>query len=169
LPLPAGATFVSASVPALESGDTVTWSLGSLPPDTSECIQVTVSFGAEGSYGFTSTLTYSTGLNEYQVDSGAPEVVRFGHVSLLRYAGVTQIAPQVPQNVDIFVDRHPVDTALDAVRDLEVIAFESGQDFPNSVADLLPGSATLVFYELDGDSGNTLRVNTSGGRIVVSY
>ena len=169
LTLPAGATFVSASEPGLESGNTVTWSLGSLPPDTSECIQVTVTFGAEGSYGFTSTLTYRSGLNQHQVDSGAPEFVRFGLVNLLRYAGVTQIAPQVPQNEDIFVNQHPVDTALDAVRDLEVEVFESGQDFPSQAADLLPGSATLVFYELEGDSGSTLRADKSGGRVVLSY
>jgi hypothetical protein len=169
LTLPAGATFVSASDPGLESGNSVTWSLGSLPPDTSECIQVTMTFGAEGSYGFTSTLTYSAGLNQHQVDSPAPEVVRFGHVNLLRYAGVTQIAPQVPPNADIFVNQQPVDPALDTVRDLEVRVFESGQDFPKDAADLLPGSATLVFYELEGDSGSTLRASKASGRIVLSY
>ena len=169
LTLPAGATFVSASVPGLESGNTVIWSLGSLPTGTSECIQVTVTFGAEGSYGFTSTLTYNSGLNQDQVDSGAPQVVRFGEVNLLRYAGVTQIAPQVPQNAGIFVNQHPVDPALDTVRDLEVLVFASGQDFPNDTADLTPGSATLVFYELEGDSGSTLRVDKAGGRVVLSY
>jgi len=169
LTLPAGATFVSADVPGLASGNTVTWALGSLPADTDECIQVTLTFGAEGSYGFTSTLTYKSGLNPEQVDSGAPQVVRFGHVNLLRYAGVTQIAPQLPQNVEIFVDQYPVDPALDAVRDLELMVFESGQDFPSDSADLNAGSAALIFYELEGDSGNTLRLNKAGGRVVVSY
>jgi len=169
LTLPAGATFVSATEPGQESGDTVTWSLGSLPPDTSECIQVTVTFGAEGSYGFTSTLSYYTGLNQHQVDSGAPEIVSYGHVNLLRYAGVTQIAPQLPPNVAIFVNRYPVDPALDSARDLEVADFESGQTFPNDTADLLAGSATLVFYELEGDSGSTLRADKVNGRIVLSY
>jgi hypothetical protein len=169
LTMPAGATFVSASDPGLESGNTVTWWLGSLPADTSECIQVTVTFGAEGSYGFTSTLTYNSGLNPHQVDSGAAQIVRFGLVNLLRYAGVTQIAPQLPQNANIFVNQHPVDTALDTARDLELMAFESGQDFPNDAADLNPGAPALVFYELEGDSGSTLRANKAGGRVVLSY
>jgi len=169
LTLPTGATFASATDPGLESGNTVIWSLGSLPTDTHECIQVTVSFGAEGSYGFASTLTYNSGLNPYQVDSGTPQIVRFGHVNLLRYASVTQIAPQSPPNAEIFVNQHPVDPALDPLLDLEVMVFESGQGFPNDTVDLTPGSAALVFYELEGDSGSTLRVNEAGGRVVLSY
>ena len=169
LTLPAGATFVSATEPGLESGNTVSWSLGSLPSDTSECIQVSVIFATEGSYGFTSTLTYNSGLNPYQVDSGAPQIVRFGRVNLLRYAGVTQIAPQSPQNAEIFVNQYPVDPALDPLRDLELMVFESEQGFPNDTADLTPGSAVLVIYELEGDSGSTLRVNKAGGRVVLSY
>jgi len=169
LTLPAGATFVSASVAGVASGSTVTWSLGSLPGDTSECIQVTVNFAAEGSYGFSSTLDYRSGLNQDGVDSGAPKIVRFGHVNLLRYAGVTQLAPQTPQNTEIFVEQYPVDPALDTVADLAVLVFESEQRFPSDTADLMPGSAALVFYELEGDSGDTLRVRKSADRVVLGY
>jgi hypothetical protein len=82
---------------------------------------------------------------------------------------VTQIAPQFPQNADIFVNQHPVDPALDTARDLEVMVFASEQDFPNDTADLTSGSAALVFYELEGDSGSTLRMDKIGGRVILSY
>jgi len=169
LTLPPGATFVSATHNGLSDGTTVTWNLGSLPAGASGCPEVTVTFDDEGSYGFSSALAYSVGLNREQVDSGAPDVVRFGHVNLLRYGGVTQISPQLPENEDIFGDRHPVDPVLDPAGDLEVMVFASGQDFPNDLSDLMPGSPPLVFYELEGDSGSTLRVDTSGGRVVITY
>ena len=51
----------------------------------------------------------------------------------------------------------------------EVVAFSSGMSFPHDVSDLDPGSPPLVFYELDGDRGDTLRVNRAGGRIVITY
>jgi hypothetical protein len=169
LTLPPGATFVSATHDGFSDGSTVTWILGSVPAGASGCPEVTVTFDEEGSYGFSSVLEYSTGLNREQVDSGAPEIVRFGHVNLLRYGGVTQISPQIPQNEDIFMERYPVDPGLDPVRDLEVMVFASGQDFPHDLSDLEPGSPPLVFYELEGDSGSTLRVDASGGRVVISY
>ncbi len=167
LDLPAGASFVSATGGGAPLGDTVVWNLGSIAAGAGDCAEVTVDFGAEGSYGFTSTLAFSSGLNRLSVDSGPPAVVRFGSINLLRFA-VPQLDPQVPGNGEIFV-RHPADPGLDPALDVEVVAFEPALAFPNDVSDLLPGSPPLVFYELDGSSTDTLRVDESGGKIVVSY
>jgi hypothetical protein len=169
LSLPVGATFVSATGDGQSSGDSVSWDLGSVTADTSSCQDVTVSFASEGAYGFSSTLDYDAGLVRQQIDSGPPSIVRYGEVNLLRFDGVTATSPRSPDIQDIFVAEHPVDPALDSARDLEVTAFVSGLPFPHDVSDLLPGSPPLVFYELDGDRGNTLRVNRAAGKIVIAF
>lgn len=139
LSLPAGVAFVSATGDGQASGDGVRWDLGSVAADVSVCQDVTLSFSSEGSYAFSSTLDYDSGLVGRQVDSGPPSVVRYGQINLLRFHGV------------------------------EVIAFVSDQPFPHDVSDLLPGSPSLVFYELDGNDGTSLRVNRAGGKIVISF
>jgi hypothetical protein len=169
LTLPAGTSFVSATGGGVPAADTVTWTLGSLAADAADCFDVTVSFGWEGSFGFSSSLAYEVGLNPDQVDSGPPVYVRFGHVNLLRYGGVVQIDPQIPANSLIFVAKSPGDPALDPSRDMEVVAFQSGAAFPHDVADLLPGSPPLVYYEVEGEPANTLRVQKTGNKIVVTY
>jgi len=167
--LPAGVTFVSATGGGQLSGDSVIWNLGSLAAEASACLDVTVSFDSEGAFGFSSTLDYDVGLNRDQVDSGSPSVVRYGHVDLLRYGGVTKTDPQTPGNEEIFVAKYPADPALDSSRDLEVTAFSSGLPFPHDVSDLMSGAPPLVFYELDGDSGDSLRVHRASGKIVITF
>jgi hypothetical protein len=164
LDLPEGAEFVSASDGGVESGGIVTWELGTLAAGDSDCYEVDVTFEAEGSYGFVSTLTYFLGRNEYSVDSGPPTIVRFGSINLLRHE-----VHDVADRHDPFVGRHPAEPALDPGGDLEVTAFTSGLQFPHDVSDLLPGSPVLVFYELDGDSGGTLRVDRDVSKAVVTY
>jgi hypothetical protein len=167
--LPPGVSFVSATGGGRSSGDEVTWDVGSLPAGESVCVDLTVSFELDGTYGFSSILFYDVGLNREQVDSGPPSAVRYGHVNLLRYGGITRSDPQTPTHDEIFVDKYPVDPALDRLRDLEVTAFTSGLPFPHDVADLLPGSPPLVFYELDGDSGASLRVDRVGGKLIITF
>jgi len=169
LALPAGATLVSASGDGQDSGDSVRWNLGSVAGGVSVCQDVSVSFASEGAYGFSSTLDYDSGRVPQQVDSGPPTLVRYGQVNLLRFDGVATTEPRSPDNQEIFVAEHPVDPALDSMRDLEVKAFVSGLPFPHDVFDLLAGSPPLVFYELDGNHGNTLRVNRTGGKIVITF
>jgi hypothetical protein len=169
LDLPPGAGFLSATGGGVHTAESVTWDLGSLAADVGTCVEVTLSFDAEGSFGFASTLNYDTGLNSQQVNSGPPLVVRYGHVNLLRYAGVVRLPDQLPPNSEIFVEQHPADPALDPARDTEVVAFESALAFPNDVGDLLPGAPPLVFYELAGDSRDTLRMSRAGGKLVIIY
>ena len=148
LALPAGASWVSASGGGQSSGDSVSWALGSVAAGVSACQDVTVSFASTGTYGFSSTLDFDSGLVRKQVVSGPPVVVRYGHINLLRFDGAT---------------------ATDRTRDLEVTAFASGMAFPHDVSDLLMGSPPLVFYELDGNYGDTLRVHRAGGKIVITF
>jgi hypothetical protein len=147
LDLPAGVTFVSATGGGVESGGAVTWTLDSVPEGASDCFDVEVTFDAHGAYDFASTFFFFVGLNQESVDSGAPDEVRFGGVNLLR----------------------GIDPALDPVLDLEVTAFFTGNPFPHDLSDLQPGSPDLVFYNLDGSSGDTLRVDKSAGKVVVTY
>jgi hypothetical protein len=164
LELPEGATFISATEGGVESGGMVTWELGTLAAGAGGCPEVTVSFPAHGSYGFSSTLTYYVGLNEESVDSGAPEMVRFASINLLRHAIYD------PANWhEAFVAQYPEDPAMDPEADVEVIAFFSGISFPHDVSDLQPGSPALVFYELDDEPGDTLRVDRDATKVVITY
>jgi hypothetical protein len=169
LALPSGASFVAAGGGGALQGDSVVWSLGSLAADATGCFDVTVSFGAEGSFGFVSTLDYLSGVNPESVDSGDPELIRFGSVNLLRYGGVIRLPDQLPPNEEIFGAPYPADPSLDPARDTEVVAFEPALPFPNDLADLLPGSSPLVFYELEGWAQDSLRVELSGGKVVIRY
>ena len=164
LELPEGAEFVSASDEGVESDGTVTWELGTLAAGDSDCYEVAVTFDTEGSYGFVSTLNYFLGLNPYSVDSGPPTIVRFGSVNLLRHE-----VYDVEDRHDPFAGRAPAEPALDPGADLEVTAFDPGLAFPHDVSDLLPGSPVLVFYELEGDAGDTLRADRGVGKVVVDY
>jgi len=155
---------VSASDGGIESEETVTWDLGTLAAGDSDCYDVGVTFEAEGFYGFVSTLTYRVGRNEESVDSGPPVIVRFGGVNLLRHD-----VYDVQDRHDPFAGRAPAEPALDPGADLEVTAFTSGLPFPHDVSDLLPDSPVLVYYELDGDPGDTLRVDRGVGKIVATY
>jgi uncharacterized repeat protein (TIGR01451 family) len=169
LVLPAGVTFVSASDGGVLVGDTVVWDLGSLLTGASGSPTVTVDFPAWGSYSFSTLLDYDVGQNPYQVPGDAPLAVTFSSVNLLRYGGVSARSPLTPSADQIFVAQYPVDPALDPARDLEAVAFTSGAGFPSDVSDLLPGSPPLVFYELESQTGETLRVTKAGGKIVITY
>jgi len=164
LDLPEGAGFVSATDGGIESEGTVTWELGTLAAGDSDCYEVEVTFGAEGDYGFVSTLDYYLGRNPYSVDSGPPAVVRFGSVNLLRHA-----VYDVADRHDPFAGRAPAEPGLHPDADLEVTAFRSALAFPNDVSDLQPGSPVLVYFELDGDAGDTLRADRGVGKLFVSF
>ena len=63
---------------------------------------------------------------------------------------------------------YPGDPSLNPSQDLEVSGFTSGASFPHNASDL-SNTPPLVFYQLQGNSGSTLRVAKSGGAIVISY
>jgi len=169
LNLPAGASLVSASGGGAPTGGGVAWDLGSLPAGASSCVTASVSLAAQGSYAFSSRLAYTVGMKSAQVESGPPLVVRFGSVHLLRYGGFTGLDPLSPAAGQVFAAAYPADPALDPARDLEQLAFAPAGAFPHEDSDLLPGAPPLVLYELEGFTGNTLRVAQSGGKIVVTY
>jgi hypothetical protein len=169
LSLPSGATVVQATGDGEVSGDDVSWLVGALSEGAGACREVTVSFAAEATYAFVATLDFHAGLVARQVDSGPPTSVRFGRTNLLRFDGVTSTAPRAPQNEAIFVAAYPADPALDPTRDLEVFAFTPGLPFPHDVSDLLAGAPPLVFYEVDGAPGDSLRLDRFGGKIVITY
>ncbi len=89
-------------------------------------------------------------------------------VNLLRYGGVTSLSPLTPAASTIFVAQYPADPALDPARDTIVSGFLSGTPFPGDAYDLAD-TPPLVFYQLQGNTGDTLRVTKSGGKIVITY
>jgi hypothetical protein len=167
--LPAGVTLVSAEGGGTSSGDSVVWEPGALAADTGDCFSVTLSLPQEGSWAFASSLSYSVGLNTTRVDSGSPALVRYGPVNLLRYGGIVQLDPMLPDGTEVFRGPAPADPALDPARDVEVVAFTPGLAFPHDVSDLLQGAPPLVFYELDGEPGDGLRLAREDGKIRITY
>ncbi len=89
-------------------------------------------------------------------------------VSLLRYGGVTSLSPLTPAASTIFVAQYPADPALDPARDTIVSGFLSGTSFPGDASDLAD-TPPLVFYQLQGNTGDSLRVTKSGGKVVITY
>ncbi len=90
-------------------------------------------------------------------------------VNLLRYGGVTALSPLTPGASTVFVAQYPVDPALDPARDTIVSGFLSGAPFsPYDTSDLA-GTPPLVFYQLQGNTGDTLRVTKEGGKIVIRF
>lgn len=152
LALPAGATVVSMSGNGAQSGGTIQWSLESIAPGANTCLNLTVSFAAEGSYTFGSSLAYGIGVRNL-VSSTDSFTVRFGSVNLLRHVAAAGFAA----------------TSLDPELDLEVAAFSNGMSFPHASSDLLDGAPSLVLYELSGYAGTTLRVSTVNGALSVTF
>ena len=164
LELPENAEFVSATGGGVGSEEEVTWELDALAEGSGDCYEVTVTLGEQGSYGFVAELEYRVGLSEGSVDSEPLATVSYGSVNLLRHGLYDLDDRHAPFNGPI-----PREPALDPDEDLAVTAFVSGDGFPHDVADLQAGSPILVYYELDGDAGDTLRVAVGGGKIVVTY
>jgi hypothetical protein len=152
LTLPAGASVASLPGNGTQNGSTIEWNLESLAPGASTCVNLAVSFGAEGSYSFGSSLSYGVGVRN-MVSSTSTFTVRFGHINLLRYA----TAPGFTA------------TALDSVRDLEVAAFSNGMSFPHASSDLSQGAPDLIFYQLSGYAGDTLRVSNVNGALSITF
>lgn len=152
LTLPAGASVVAMPPNATQNGSSIEWNLESLAPGANTCVNVEVSFGAEGSYSFGSSLAYGIGVRNL-VSSASTFTVRFGTVDLLRYAPTLGL----------------VAASMDPMRDLEVAAFSNGMSFPHASSDLAEGSPSLVFYSLAGYVGNTLRVAIVNGTLSVTF
>jgi len=136
----------------------------------------TASVQAGGTFTITSSIAFTAGdqltaivqVGSATSSPSAPLTVN-PPVSLLRYGGVSSLSPLTPSAGSIFVQQYPSDPALDPSRDLEVSGFVSGASFPHESTDMQAGSPPLVFYELSGTSGDTLRVTKSGGKIVITY
>lgn len=64
-PLPAGASFVSATNGGTFSGGTVTWKLGNVNAGEGGTLDVTVTLAAFGTYSNTATLGFKVGLNGF--------------------------------------------------------------------------------------------------------
>jgi len=170
LVLPSGATVLAAQGGTASGASTWSWSLDTLTAGAASCFEVTVALAGEGSYGFSTVLDYSSGLNRLTVGSGPPFVVRFGQINLLRFVAAYGGVVRASDYASALASRYPAEPALDPVVDLEVTAFASGSTFPHDVDDVLPGSPALVFYELDGAPGNTtLAAVRTGGKIVLTY
>jgi hypothetical protein len=111
--------------------------------------------------GTTPPATYSAGMgladDTFEVLAG-----------LLRNAQVTQLSPQDPSSGEIFFQSHPQDPALDPADWLVKPAFVSGGDFDQQIGDM-SSSLPLIFYELVGYDGDTLRVTKEAGKIVIRY
>jgi hypothetical protein len=169
LGLPAEATVVSATAggSAMEGG--LAWSLGSVVPGQEACLAVTVTLAAEGDYSFAADLKYRVGNSDEAVSTSVPLSVRFGGVSLLRYGDLTSLSPWSPAPAGVFTGVYPTDPTLNAARDVEVVAFNSGAPFPHETSDLSAGSPLLVLYQLQGNTGRTLGLSKADGKIIVTY
>lgn len=88
-------------------------------------------------------------------------------VVLLRFGGVTSLNPLTPTKPEIFIN-YPSDPSLSLERDAESYGFLSGSSFQHEISDLST-SPPLVFYQLYGVIGDTLRVSKDGGKITITY
>jgi len=161
LALPAGTAFVSASDGGVLSGNSVVWDLDSLGPGADGSPSVTVTFDAEGTYSFNTSLDFWVGLSHHQV-TGGPLAVQYATVSLLRYGEVTSLSPLTPSNSEIFQSGY-------SAFQVEKPGFSSGDSFPNDSGDYLETSPPLIYYQLQGNSGNTLRVAKGDNKVVITY
>jgi hypothetical protein len=117
--------------------------------------------------GTTPPATYSAGMG---LADDPFEV--FLLAGLLRNADVTQIMPyQDPDNATLFFQAHPADPAIDpsVTRYQEKLPFLSGSTFLHETDDLSSTAPPLIFYELVGYGGDTLRVTKEGAKIVIRY
>ena len=152
LSLPAGASVVSVSGGGTQSGSSIQWNLESIAPGASSCVNLSVSFAAQGSYTFGSSLAYGIGVRNL-VASTDTFTVRFGSIDLLRY--VTSLGSSRD--------------SLDSNRDLEMAAFSSGMSFPHASSDLSEDAPQLIFYGLSGYDGDTLRVSKVGAALSITF
>jgi hypothetical protein len=111
-------------------------------------------------------VTATVGSGAVVSPQAAPSTASIG---LLRYGQVTQLDPQEPSNASIFPRAYPQWPSLGVYRDVEKRVFASRDSFTHENSDLEDGSAPLIFYEVTGASGNTLRVTKDGGKIVITY
>jgi len=77
-PLPAGATFVSASAGGVYANGQVTWDLKNLGKDEFGQVTLTLRFGSHATYGNQAFIDYKVGLNSYTVSSNAATTVYDG-------------------------------------------------------------------------------------------
>ena len=89
-------------------------------------------------------------------------------ISLLRNGEITSLNPVSPPLSSIFVQAYPLYPALSGTDDLEKGGFAPGDTFPHETTDL-GESVPLVFYELAGVPGDSLRVSIEDGKIKVIY
>ncbi len=97
----------------------------------------------------------------------SPVTVSLVSVNLLRYGGVTALSPLAPAASTIFTG-YPGDPSIPA-SDWVVQGYTSASSFPQETSDLQGTSPALVFYQLQGNTGSTLRVTKVSGKIVISY
>ncbi|MCA9711985.1 MAG: DUF11 domain-containing protein, partial [Myxococcales bacterium] len=74
-PLPAGATFVSASNGGVLAGGAVTWDLGNLGPNESGDLTIDVTLESYGVYPNQAELDYRVGLNAFALGSNVSQTV----------------------------------------------------------------------------------------------
>jgi hypothetical protein len=121
-----------------------------------------IAVSPSGTTAYTVTATDASGCQ----GTSAPHTVTVSSCkNLLRNAQVTCLNPQTPESASIFSGGDP---ALNPGPDDEQLDFASGADFPHDVTDLT-STCPLVFYELENDSGSTLRVNKSGGKVIITF
>jgi len=115
----------------------------------------------EATTTYTCTVTDENGCQ----GTSADHTVTVGNcVNLLRNAD--KVTLDSPPDSAIFQAGEP---ALVPGRDDEVLDFASGTLFPHDTLDLESSACPLIFYELEGVAGDTLRITKSGGRIVITY
>ncbi len=113
--------------------------------------------GVEPPLTFNSTYAYKLSEDSFSVFQ----------IVLLRFGGVTSLNPITPPKSEIFIN-YPADPSLSLERDAENYGFISGTSFSHDVTDL-ESTPPLVFYQLYGLSGDTMRVSKDGGKITITY
>jgi len=108
----------------------------------------------------------SSYIPDYQYQLSLDEFTVF-QIALLRYGGVTSLNPLTPEAPEIFI-YYPSDPSLSLERDLESSNFVSGSSFPHETTDLSE-TPLLIFYQIYGVSGDSLRVSKDNGKITITY
>lgn len=153
------------------SGSRVSYSTKLSESDGKLLYDIAPSTLSEGNYtlavfpsGITPPLTY---ISNYQYELSLDDFSVY-QIVLLRYGGVTSLNPHTPPKSDVFVN-YPQDPSLSFQRDAESYGFLSGSSFNHEVTDLSPSSPPIVYYQLYGNTGDTLRVLKDGAKITITY
>ncbi len=130
------------------------WTLGGLSPLVAGTV-------------ITATAT-ETGKGTSAPSSGVTVLAALPALLRVKWATLTGSGALVPPVQATVFPNAPSDPAL-PTSSPEVTSFASGTYFPDETTDATDTTVQVVYYQLEGNAGSTLRVTKSGGNVVITY